>query len=188
MGGKKENDRPPRVSRGDGSEPGTVVHDNASRDPVNNRIVTRKLDSTEMARHFCNRLERLRGDTPRQWGKMTAAQMMCHLGDCFRGVKGELHIRSAVNPFSRTVMRWVALHTAMPWPHGVPTRPEMAQEKGGTPPAEWASDFAELKRRILEFPVQTDFAQHPVFGPMTLDEWHIWGYRHTDHHFRQFGL
>jgi hypothetical protein len=28
---------------------------------------------------------------------------------------------------------------------------------------------------------------HPIFGRMTLDEWMRWGYRHCDHHFRQFG-
>jgi hypothetical protein len=141
-----------------------------------------------MAQKFCNRMERLRADTRGQWGKMNAHQMMCHLVDCFRAVRGEVKVKSAVNPFSRTVMRWAALHTSIPWPHGTPTRPEMAQGVGGTPPAEWQSDLAELTRRIHQFPVQLEFAQHPVFGPMTLDEWHIWGYRHTDHHLRQFGL
>jgi len=32
------------------------------------------------------------------------------------------------------------------------------------------------------------FAPHPAFGPMTRREWMTWGYRHADHHFRQFGI
>ena len=28
---------------------------------------------------------------------------------------------------------------------------------------------------------------HPIFGPLTRDEWMVWGYRHVDHHLRQFG-
>ena len=32
------------------------------------------------------------------------------------------------------------------------------------------------------------YAVHPFFGPLTKDEWLIWGYRHTDHHLRQFAL
>jgi len=30
--------------------------------------------------------------------------------------------------------------------------------------------------------------KHPFFGALTPDEWMIWGYRHTDHHLRQFAL
>ena len=29
---------------------------------------------------------------------------------------------------------------------------------------------------------------HPVFGPMTRGAWLRWGYLHTDHHLRQFGV
>jgi hypothetical protein len=29
---------------------------------------------------------------------------------------------------------------------------------------------------------------HPSLGPLTRDEWMVWGFRHTDHHLRQFAL
>ena len=29
---------------------------------------------------------------------------------------------------------------------------------------------------------------HPFFGALTREEWMIWGYRHTDHHLRQFAV
>jgi hypothetical protein len=32
------------------------------------------------------------------------------------------------------------------------------------------------------------YAAHPMFGPLTRREWMLWGYRHMDHHFRQFGI
>ena len=28
---------------------------------------------------------------------------------------------------------------------------------------------------------------HPMFGPMTPEDWMRWGYLHADHHLRQFG-
>ena len=31
------------------------------------------------------------------------------------------------------------------------------------------------------------FPRHPLFGRMTNGEWGRWGYRHVDHHLRQFG-
>jgi len=119
---------------------------------------------------------------------MTAHQMVCHLVDTFRVVHGEKAVSSVVNLFGRTVMKWGALHTPIPWPHGVPTRPEIEQGIGGTPPVDWAADCAELRRRILEFPAQTRFEQHPMMGRLKLHEWRIWGFRHVDHHFRQFGV
>ena len=82
-----------------------------------------------------------------------------------------------------------ALHTSMPWPKGVPTRPEVDQEHGGTTPGDFARDHlavAELLRRFAPSDLST--ARHPVFGTMTRAEWLVWGYRHVDHHLRQFGL
>ena len=38
------------------------------------------------------RLNHLSPDTPRLWGKMNSAQMVCHLADAFRGVMGETRI------------------------------------------------------------------------------------------------
>jgi hypothetical protein len=32
------------------------------------------------------------------------------------------------------------------------------------------------------------YATHPFFGPLTREEWMIWGYRHIDHHLRQFAV
>ena len=149
-----------------------------------------KMDSAVMTARFCKRLDDLQPATPAKWGKMNAPQMVCHLVDTFRAVGGEKPVSSVVNLFGRTVLRWAALHTPVPWVHGVPTRPEIAQGKGkgGTPPADWAADCAELRRRIIGFPQCRQFEQHPMMGTLSLDEWRIWGYRHVDHHFRQFGL
>ncbi len=35
-----------------------------------------------------SRLRRVRPDTPRRWGRMSAPQMVCHLSDSFKGVMG----------------------------------------------------------------------------------------------------
>jgi hypothetical protein len=89
------------------------------------------------------------------------------------------------NPISRTLVRWVALHTPMKWPQGVKTVPSADQEQGGTKPAEWDRDLAELTRLIRDFDA-TSGRRHPIFGPLTVDEWNIWAWRHADHHLRQF--
>jgi hypothetical protein len=98
-------------------------------------------------------------------------------------------VSSATGLFQRTMMRWVALHTPLPWPKGVPTRPEIDQAAGGgTPPANWDTDCAALRRWLETFSDVQRFKDHPIFGPLNRDEWMIWGYRHVDHHLRQFGV
>lgn len=137
------------------------------------------------------RLEQLRPDSPRQWGKMTPHQMMCHLTDSFVGMMGGKAVSSKSNFFMRTAGKWIALKAPLTWPHGVKTMPEMDQERGGTRPVDFASDRQKLVQSIERFAApQRDFSfhPHPIFGMMTEEEWMIWGYKHCDHHLRQFGL
>lgn len=134
--------------------------------------------------------QRLAGLTPnaaRQWGRMTPHQMVCHLSDGFRMAAGERHPRPVDNVFSRSIVRWVALHSSMSWPKGVKTVPEVDQEQGGTKPAEWDRDHTELLRLHDAFRAM-EGNKHPMFGPLTAAEWNTWGFRHADHHLRQFGL
>ncbi len=135
------------------------------------------------------RLERLRPDTPRIWGKMTASQMVCHLNDSFLGMMGEKP--AAIPRFSFwRLMKGVALYGPGKWPRGVKTRPEFEQGIGGTPPAEFEFDLLTLMATIERFtlaPPTCEFRPHPMFGRMTQKEWMRWGYLHCDHHLRQFG-
>jgi hypothetical protein len=123
-----------------------------------------------------------------EWGRMTVHQMVCHLNDSFRVGLGEKYAGDASSVVQRTLIKWIALRTSMRWPQGVPTRPEIEQGRGGTPPAEWESDRAELITLMNAFAERRTFGVHPTFGKMTQRDWLIWGYRHVDHHLRQFGV
>ena len=136
------------------------------------------------------RLLTVRADSRRRWGRMTAHQMICHLADAFRGCMGEKEVRPIAHLFNRTVVKWLALYVPIRWMRGIPTRPEMDQLRGGTPPAEFAADVAALAAlldRITDRDHPCAWQQHPLFGPMREWEWLRWGYLHMDHHLRQFG-
>jgi hypothetical protein len=135
-----------------------------------------------------SRIARLDPNARAKWGRMTAPQMLCHLNDSFRVAMGEKYASPATSLLQRTFIKWVALRTPVPWPPGVPTRPEIEQGRGGTPPAEWESDCAELLRLMNAFAQRETFGVHPAFGKMTQRDWLTWGYRHVDHHLRQFGV
>jgi hypothetical protein len=136
----------------------------------------------------CDRIARLDAGAKPKWGRMTVHQMVCHLNDSFRVGAGEMYASPATNLFTRTVIKWIALRTPVPWPKGSPTRPEIEQGRGGTPPSDWVRDCAELRASILSFAHRQTFGVHPFFGKMAQGDWHVWGYRHVDHHLRQFGV
>ena len=138
------------------------------------------------------RLGRIRPETPRHWGRMTAAQMVCHLTDAFRGVMGERPSSSPAPVLPRwrqRLMKFVALQLPFAWPHGMKTRPDADPELGGTRPREFAADVADLVQACERFATGTwARGPHYLFGPLSEEEWGRWGYRHVDHHLRQFGV
>jgi hypothetical protein len=136
----------------------------------------------------CERIAQLQADLRPKWGRMTAHQTICHLNDSFRVGTGKKFASAHTNLFMRTVGKWVALRSSVTWPHGVPTRPEVEQGKGGTPPSDWERDRAELLETMAAFAQEQEFAAHPIFGAMSRRDWLAWGYRHVDHHLRQFGV
>src|SRR5262245_15858795 len=85
------------------------------------------------------RVRAMRFDSGREWGRMSPHQAICHLSDAFRLVLGEKQVSSRTNAFS-PIMRIVALHLPLQWPHGVQTMPEVEQGVGGTPPVEFERD------------------------------------------------
>jgi len=150
------------------------------------KLLTNPEDKQEILR----RLGTIGPSSQRRWGKMTVAEMICHLSDALLVAVGEKHPKSVSNWFSRTGMKWIALRTSMKWPHGVQTVSECMVGAGGTLPAEMERDLRQLRSLIDRFtrqPRDFELQLHPIFGPLTEEEWMRWGYLHMDHHLRQFG-
>ena len=136
------------------------------------------------------RLTELTSDSTAQWGKMSPHQAVCHLADTFRMVLGDRSIAMKTGLLTRTAIRFFALTLPLPWPKNVATAPELDQARDGTTPAEFQADVDELKVLMAKFvaPAGQGMETHPIFGNLTAGEWGRWGYRHLDHHLRQFGV
>ncbi len=144
-------------------------------------------DTTEII----ERVRRVRPDSQRQWGRMNAHQMLCHLNDSYLVCMGGKEVSPATGLLQRTLMKWFALWVPLPWPKGIQTRPEVDQAAGGTPPAEFERDRQELENIIIRFTQSNrdfEWHPHPIFGMMPDRDWLRWGWLHADHHLRQFGL
>jgi hypothetical protein len=101
------------------------------------------MEGSGRCRHFAaakdllDRLGRLRPETRARWGKMNAHQMVCHLNDSFGAAMGDRTTSKDITFLSRTLIKWIALYAPLPWPKGVPTRPEVDQLDRGTRPVEF---------------------------------------------------
>jgi hypothetical protein len=135
-----------------------------------------------------NRLAAIGPDTPRRWGTLTSPEMICHLADAFRIALGERESDELGSIFLRTIGKVVAIYLPFPWPHNVPTRPESDPKVEGTRPTEFAADVEALRDLCHRFGDRSGgWSLHPAFGALNDAAWHRWGYRHMDHHLRQFG-
>jgi hypothetical protein len=151
------------------------------------KTLARPRDKAELL----HRLRTLRPDAARRWGRMSAPQVVCHLGDSFRMGMGRMPVSDATGPWQRTIVKWIALYVPLRWPRGrILTRPEIDQEIGGTRPGDFAADVAELEAlvELVTAPARSfGWHPHPIFGRMSDAAWLRWGYLHMDHHLRQFG-
>jgi len=146
----------------------------------------KNLRNSAERREIEDRLRSLHHNSARQWGKMTAHQMVMHLNDSYRVPLGEFRVSPKPMP---ALMKWGALWFPMKWPAGIATRPELDQAIAGTAPGDFAYDV-DLLLTVIDRFCRTDpgtFTEHPNFGKMNASEWMRWGYLHADHHLRQFG-
>jgi Protein of unknown function (DUF1569) len=135
------------------------------------------------------RLERLTPNAVRRWGTMTPNEMLCHLADSFGIGLGEVRPKPlSVYGIRGPLVKWVALYSPAPWPHGIQGPTELDPKRGGTRPAQFVADRDRVITVTRRFIVEVgDQYPHPVFGAMTRPDWLRWGWMHMDYHLRQFG-
>lgn len=149
----------------------------------------RSLSDPSNVNELLERLARVTPSSARKWGSLTPGEMLCHLSDSFLAVLGDRAASPAESWWSRNVLKYIALHTSTPWPHGIDTRPEVDPKRAGSKPTDFEMDRAQLIALIRRFVLpDTRCGRHPGFGALSREEWMLWGYGHVDHHLRQFGV
>lgn len=133
-----------------------------------------------------SRLQHITADAKPRWGKMNAEQMLAHLVEGMRMSLGEFPTRP-----KRMISRYPPFRQLfvylLPWPKGAPTARELL-------PADRRSvddskrELARLVNAIAGRARETEWPDHPAFGQLSGRAWGVVGWRHIDHHLRQFGL
>lgn len=137
-------------------------------------------------RELRSRLDRLAPDAPPKWGQMNAPQMVCHCTDALRMVSGDLLAASKKVPIRFPPLKQLIIYW-LPFPRGAPTAPELLARA----PGEWHGEMQALRREldgVVKRGRSGPFVPHPAFGDLTPTAWGVLGYKHLDHHLRQFGI
>lgn len=139
------------------------------------------------AEQFRQRIQSVTAASQRQWGKMSAAQMMEH---CARGLEmatGELRPpRVLLGRLLGRVVKPMALKEGELMRRNSPTAPALIV----APDADLEGSRTRLLGALDRFAAGgeqrcTDYP-HSFFGPLKPKEWSTLMYKHLDHHLRQF--
>ena len=132
------------------------------------------------------RLLAISADDQPQWGIMNVTQMVCHIREAYvfaLSADPVQHIPLLVPP---KVARYVALGP-FAWPRNLPTLVELKVGGASMVTTTFAEDHARLIEIFDSFCAAPSITKdHPFFTTMSHSEWMHWGYRHADHHLRQF--
>ena len=152
-------------------------------------IAMKNLFEPGRATELTDRIERLRPDSPRQWGTMTASQAMAHCSVAMEWAVGDTVVpRMMIGRVIGPLARRMAVRNDDPMQKNAPTSPDLRI----TDERELDIERARLIRLIERFsaggPAGCTTHPHSFFGRMTPDEWAVLMYKHVDHHLRQFGV
>jgi hypothetical protein len=147
----------------------------------------KSLASLEVLSEVRERLRSVRIDDHARWGSMTAKQMVRHLRcSCEVGL-GERSVEPRQG-FAPVLMKFAALRTGIRWPKNLETVPELKRAIKEHSPSDFDALVCAAIDKMQVLAMGTRFAaSHPMFGPMSEEDWKRWGYLHADHHLRQFG-
>lgn len=132
------------------------------------------------------RLGTLSADARPRWGRMNVGQMLCHLGDALRLGVGDTRAEPGPQKLLQHFPLKQLVIYVLPWPKGAPTAPELL----ATAPAAFEADREALRSLLDRFgavPLAEPPRVHPLFGPLSVQDWSALQSRHVDHHLRQFG-
>ena len=135
------------------------------------------------------RLAQLKPTSERLWGTMTAAQAVAH---CAAGVEmaiGDINPpRMFLGRIIGRIIKPMALGNAEPFRRNTPTSKDLLVSSDRNFDAERDRLLGLIDRFVAAGPKGCTRHPHTFFGPLTPDEWATLGYKHLDHHLRQFGV
>ena len=143
------------------------------------------LHDPEVYASIRERVNSLRVDSQRQWGRMSIDQMLWHVNVSMREAVGEYSPQIKPLPVPKALLRWAVIN--IPWGHGARTRPDMYAASTHDFNAQKA-ECLSLIDRIVARPLSAEWPSSASMGTMTGRHWSQLTAKHLHHHLRQFGV
>jgi hypothetical protein len=143
-----------------------LLHDPAVRDAIRARV------------------EALRPDAPRKFGKMSIDQMLWHVNQALAQSLGQVPSQPVKMPVPKPVLKFFVFN--FPWPTGAPTAPEFVADAQR---CEFAKERARCLQLIDAFAAKSMDGAWPTastLGKMSGRDWSRLEAKHLDHHLKQF--
>ena len=135
------------------------------------------------------RVQALQAGTPPRWGGMTATEMLLHCNKAHT-----LMLALATATARRTsplqyLIRWLVLYVLPQFPKNAKA-PKEIRTKGIIDPTAFEEQKEAFVALLRRFPQHREpiAHRHPYFGALTTRQWGLTGWKHVDHHLRQFGV
>lgn len=132
-----------------------------------------------------DRITSLSENSEKQWGKMSASQMLLHAQAPIKVSIGELKLNTNLIFMILGPIIKKKLLKEEPFEKNLPTHKSFIVSFDPNLEAEKQN----LINLINKFDAQKDHLaiKHPIFGKMSTQQWDVLLWKHTDHHLRQFG-
>lgn len=136
---------------------------------------------------FSERVKKLNPETKGAWGKFSVSGMLAHLNDSYRMCTGELKVKSKNLPLRYTPIKQLVIYVA-PFPKSAPTAPELLARCDAAVLEDEKKAFETMIMKLAGIKPGDPLPEHPAFGVLTHKAYGVLLARHTDHHFKQFGV
>ncbi len=146
-------------------------------------------DETKRA-ELIARINLLTPESKALWGNLSVGDMFCHCLDGSKMALGEIAATDRSNFFTRSFVKFLVVYV-VPIPKGAAAPPEINPHESGTKPQDFEKERQLLIDDINNFAnlQANDFkGKHHVFGKLTHHQWSRLGYKHINHHLKQFGV
>ena len=147
----------------------------------------KNLFERETVDEVVSRIEKLQPSSPRQWGKMDAAQMLAHCSATMDMASGRVNLpRVLIGRLIGGFMKPIYTNEKPFWKNA-PTDKKLVIADS----RDFFREQERLKTKVRQFheggEAKCTRHPHPFFGALTPQEWARGSYKHLDHHLRQFG-
>ncbi|GAA4742913.1 DUF1569 domain-containing protein [Flavisolibacter ginsenosidimutans] len=142
----------------------------------------------ECGETLVRRIQKLQPDSAPLWGRMNATEMLLHMNRVHEQLLNTPPVKKGTS-LRQYIGRWLFLYLVPGFPKNART-PKRNDTKGQID----ASAFEEQKQKFIaliqRFPhhQQSIELPHPYFGDLNTKQWGFAGYKHANHHLRQFGV